>query len=107
MDERQDHLKPSDLENEGTARALLQKQHFVEWKTARSILLRLESKLPYDLPDFFPYLLIALGSSADPDRSLVNFERLSDRFGPGVFAELTENPRLIEILATLFSASPF
>ena len=107
MDERRDHLKQSDLENEVAARELLQKQHFVDWKNARSILLRLESKLPYDLPDFFPYLLIALGSSADPDRSLVNFERLSDRFGPGVFAELTENPRLIEILATLFSASPF
>jgi glutamate-ammonia-ligase adenylyltransferase len=107
MNERRDPPKLTDLDNDENARALLQKQHFSDWKNAQNILKRLESKLPENVPDFFPYLLIALGSSADPDRSLVNFERLSDRFSPGVFSQLSENPRLIEILVTLFSASPF
>ncbi len=52
-------------------------------------------------------LLIALASAADPDRSLVNFERFAENYGPGLMPVLSENPRVIEILVTLFSASQF
>lgn len=52
-------------------------------------------------------LLTALASAADPDRSLVNFERFAENYGTGLFVVLEQNPRVIEILVTLFSASQF
>jgi glutamate-ammonia-ligase adenylyltransferase len=52
-------------------------------------------------------LLIALSTTADPDRSLVNFERFAENYGHGLIAVLEQNPRVIEILITLFSASQF
>lgn len=54
-----------------------------------------------------PGLLAALADAADPDRSLVNFERFTENFGPGLVIILEQNPRVIEILVTLFSASQF
>ncbi len=52
-------------------------------------------------------LLTALASAADPDRSLVNFERFAENYGDGLIPVLEQNPRVIEILVTLFSASQF
>jgi len=52
-------------------------------------------------------LLAALASAADPDRSLVNFERFTENYGAGLAFVLSENPRVIEILVRLFSASQF
>ncbi len=52
-------------------------------------------------------LLTALASAADPDRSLVNFERFAENYGEGLVSTLEQNPRVIEILVTLFSASQF
>lgn len=52
-------------------------------------------------------LLTALASAADPDRSLVNFERFAENYGEGLVSVLEQNPRVIEILVTLFSASQF
>ena len=60
-----------------------------------------------DLTIIAPGLLAALTDAADPDRSLVNFERFTENFGPGLFAMLEQNARVIEILVTLFSASQF
>ncbi len=54
-----------------------------------------------------PGLLSALVTAADPDRSLVNFERFAENYGPGLIPVLEQNPRVIEILVTLFSASQF
>lgn len=58
-------------------------------------------------PAVIPVLHNALASAADPDRSLVNLERFSENYGPGLFTLLEQNPRVIEILVTLFSASQF
>jgi glutamate-ammonia-ligase adenylyltransferase len=54
-----------------------------------------------------PGLLSVLADTADPDRSLVNFERFSENYGPELIPLLNQNPRGIEILCTLFSASHF
>ncbi|PWH12135.1 MAG: glutamine synthetase adenylyltransferase [Anaerolineae bacterium] len=54
-----------------------------------------------------PLLLTALASAADPDRSLINFERFAENYGEDLFTVLQHNPRVIEILVTLFSASQF
>ena len=69
--------------------------------------MRMESRDRQGLSGVFSFLITALASSADPDRSLVNFERFMDYYGPELFSELAQNPRSIEILVTLFSASPF
>jgi glutamate-ammonia-ligase adenylyltransferase len=96
-----------ELHNNSKVLSLFKTIGFEDWKTARTILSRLESRNKKGLSAIFPFLLAALGSSADPDRSLVNFERLLECYGPGLFKELEKNPRVIEILITLFSASPF
>ncbi len=54
-----------------------------------------------------PGLLGALATAADPDRSLVNFERFAENYGSGLIRVLELNPRVVEILVTLFSASQF
>jgi glutamate-ammonia-ligase adenylyltransferase len=97
----------SDLADETKAHSLLQPLGFSELRAARATLLHLEARDPHGLEVIFPYLANALGSAADPDRSLLNFERLMDAYGLGLFSELEKNPRVIEILVTLFSASPF
>ncbi len=96
-----------DLHDDAKAQSLLQKVGFENWKTVRAILQRIESQDEQGLAEIFSYLLSALGSSADPERSLVNFERFLDSYGPNLFLELLGNPRVIEILVTLFSASAF
>jgi [glutamine synthetase] adenylyltransferase / [glutamine synthetase]-adenylyl-L-tyrosine phosphorylase len=96
-----------DLHNEARAQSLLQIFRFADWKSAWKILLRMESRDQQGLTAIFSFLMAALKSAADPDRSLVNFERFMEGFGPELFTELEENPRVIEILITLFSASPF
>ncbi len=60
-----------------------------------------------DFERIAPTLLTTLSSAADPHRSLVNFERFAESYGPGLVSILEQNPRVIEILVTLFSASQF
>ena len=76
-------------------------------QTAQTSFERLLSTNSESMQDVSTWLRSALSSSADPDRSLVHFERLVDGFGTSLFIELKSNPRLIEILITLFSNSPF
>ncbi|MCS7222159.1 MAG: glutamine synthetase adenylyltransferase [Anaerolineae bacterium] len=61
------------------------------------------------LDQCLPALLAALSDIADPDRVLVNLERLAhsvtDRHA--LFQYLAQNPRAIEILVTLFAGSQF
>jgi len=54
-----------------------------------------------------PLLQTALAQAADPERSLVNFERFAENYGGDLYEVLRQNPRVIEILLTLFSASQF
>jgi [glutamine synthetase] adenylyltransferase / [glutamine synthetase]-adenylyl-L-tyrosine phosphorylase len=92
---------------ETEAPSLFQKFGFSNWTTAQAVLRRIEARDRQGLLAVFPFLITALGSAADPDRCLGNFERLFDGFGPKLFQELEKNPRIIEILITLFSNSPF
>ena len=96
-----------DLHDETKAQSLFQIFGFADWKTARAILLRMKSRDQQGLAAMFSFFMATLGSSADPDRSLVNFERFTESYGQELFIELEKNPRVIEILITLFSASPF
>jgi glutamate-ammonia-ligase adenylyltransferase len=96
-----------DLLDETKAQSLLQMFGFADRKAARTVLRRMESRDRGGLSAIFPFLMAALGSAADPDRSLINFERFVDSYGPELFPELEKNPRIIEILVTLFSISPF
>ena len=56
-----------------------------------------------------PHLLAALADTASPDHVLVSIERLAQGAGDRaeLFAYLAQNPRLIEMLATLFAGSQF
>jgi glutamate-ammonia-ligase adenylyltransferase len=93
--------------DEKEAQSLLPMYGFADWKTALVILKRMELRDRQGLLAIFPFLMAALGSAAAPDRSLVNFERFMENYGSNFFPELVKNPRVIEILITLFSASPF
>ena len=96
-----------DLIEESKAQSFLQRLGFVDWKSAWSVIHRLEGWNQHGLAIIFPYLITSLGEAADPDRSLINFERFLDSYGESAFQILKENPRLMEMLVTIFSASPF
>jgi glutamate-ammonia-ligase adenylyltransferase len=96
-----------ELDNDIRVQSLFRMIGFADWKTARSILHRMGSGNREGLSIIYPFLMSALRTAADPDRSLINFERFVEIYGSGLFAELEKNPRVIEILTTLFSASPF
>jgi glutamate-ammonia-ligase adenylyltransferase len=74
---------------------------------AQAALRRIASNAHQSIESIAPMLLTALASAADPDRSLVNFERFAENYGDGLIPVLEQNPRVIEILVTLFSASQF
>jgi len=107
IDDRQNYPVPRDFFDETKAQFALQALGFADWNNARTIFRRMDLRDPQGLSSIFSFLIAALGSSADPDRSLVNFERFMDSYGPELFPELGKNPRVIETLVTLFSASPF
>ena len=56
-----------------------------------------------------PYLLLLLGDAASPDRALVNFERFAERVPDqeAFYIALTDDPRQIETLVTLFAGSQY
>lgn len=80
---------------------------FADRDAARGILQRLLARGREDHAGFLPPLLSALGSAADPDRSLAYLERFAENYGPALLGELEKNPRVTEMLVTLFSASQF
>ena len=107
VDNDRNTLVLKDLESEAQAQSALQSLGFEDWKSARTTFQRLEGRNQLGFSAIYPYLITTLGAAADPDRSLVNFERFLDGYGESLYSELLENPRLIEILVTIFSASPF
>ena len=86
---------------------LLQGNLFADPQSAQSIFSHLTSAYPNEMQQLLPWLIPAVSGAADPDRSLIHFERLVETFGASLFSDLQENPRLVEILVTLFSTSPF
>lgn len=79
---------------------------FADFRSAENALTRIASKHA-GFERVAPILFAALASAADPDRSLINFERFSENYGPDIVSVLAPNPRVIEILVTLFSTSQF
>ncbi len=61
------------------------------------------------LADSLPHLLTALSTAANPDQVLVNFGRLAHDAASqlDLFHHLARNPRVIDILVTLFAGSQF
>ena len=60
-------------------------------------------------PEILSHLLQALAVAADPDRVLVEFERLAQAYPgkSGLFIYLADHPRAIDILVAIFSSSQF
>jgi glutamate-ammonia-ligase adenylyltransferase len=79
---------------------------FVDRQAAKTVLKRIQSRNP-GFNGILPVFQSILATAADPDRSLVNFERFLEISGPPLITLLKENPRVIEILVILFSASHF
>lgn len=96
-----------DLLDESKAQHSLQTFGFVNWKSAYTIFRRMASRDWDGLSAIYTFLMMAIRSAADPDRTLINFERFMDSYGAEFFQELVKNPRVIEILTAIFSASPF
>lgn len=86
---------------------LIELRPFVDRAAAATVLQRLSAHYGQGFERIRPRLLAALGAAADPDRSLVYFERFAENTGPELFPELEKNPRVVELLTTLFSASRF
>ncbi len=71
---------------------------------------RIINRISVEFPGIDPIstvLISALTSAAEPDRSLVNFSRFLENCGQDHIELLCQNPRVVEILVTLFSASHF
>ncbi len=79
---------------------------FIDFEVANICLNRISARTP-GIEPVLPVLLSYLSSAADPDRSLVNFERFPENYDAELISLLVQNPRVIEILVTLFSASHF
>ena len=94
-------------DNESDFHSILQEIGFENSQNAQARMKRLSEADPKTFSEVLPWLVSALKSAADPDRSLVNFERLLDGYGNKLFDQIKENPRLLEILITLFSNSSF
>lgn len=107
MDDNHGIADPSASSTYRTSHHELDVIAFVDSNNAQVILDRLRSSFPREFLQINKWLIPALSNAADPDRSLVHFERLVDVFSEPLFIRLNENPRLIEILITLFSTSPF
>lgn len=83
---------------------------FQDWKNANTLVQKL-GKNSHHGGQFLQVLPILLGSMPacpDPDLALVNFERLISNADPaGLLAEMVANPRVVEILLTIFSGSQY
>lgn len=90
---------------------LLAPVDFSDRRAARRCLERLapDPQRQHLLDSFLPHLLAALSEAAGPDRVLASLERFIGRFAdPSMpLATLSNNPRAVEILVTLFSGSQF
>lgn len=97
--------------SDGEIRALLSPAEFADIHQAHRCLLRIaaDPESQRVLLDGLPGLLLALANAANPDRVLVNLERLVDNAPDRVefLRYLAHNPRAVEILVTLFAGSQF
>ena len=66
---------------------------FANRPAALTVLHHLSKRYGEGFERIAPRLLLALESAADPDRSLVCFERFTEAYGPELFPELDRNPQ--------------
>jgi glutamate-ammonia-ligase adenylyltransferase len=97
--------------SEYDAKTLLTWLGFRDWQAAlrnlKHIAARDAGARPL-LESILPHLFTTLSECADPDQSLVNFERFASSAHAGeIFYKLKENPRALEILVTVFAGSQF
>lgn len=61
------------------------------------------------LAQVMPVLLEALGSAADPDRTLINVRRLSEAYGSreALYSQLAEDPQAVASMVKVFATSQF
>lgn len=111
MFEQSRDLLSVDNFDEVEAANLLKQAGFSDWKAAWRILKRLgrDEKNCLPLIEVLPTFFLRLSSAAGADRVLIYFDRfVSAHTDPAILYQyLTENPRSIEILVTLFSSSQF
>jgi [glutamine synthetase] adenylyltransferase / [glutamine synthetase]-adenylyl-L-tyrosine phosphorylase len=107
----------SDVLAEEEIRSRLEPAGFRDWQAAYRCLQRMarihgshrleETRLA--LAGCLPHLVAKLNGAAGPDSVLVNLERLANKVpdAAALFRYLSDNPRTIDILVTLFSSSQF
>jgi glutamate-ammonia-ligase adenylyltransferase len=109
--ENQPNLSLPEKLSDSEIRALLSPVEFADARQAHRCLLRIaaDAESQRALLDGLPALLLALANAANPDRVLVNLERLVDKAPDRVevLRYLAHNPRAVEILVTLFAGSQF
>jgi glutamate-ammonia-ligase adenylyltransferase len=93
------------------SRTLLTSLGFHDWQAALRNLKHIAARdlgaRPL-LEAILPHLFTTLSECADPDQSLVNFERFASSAHAGeIFYKLKENPRALEILVAVFAGSQF
>jgi glutamate-ammonia-ligase adenylyltransferase len=97
--------------SEAATQSLLTSLGFRDWQTALRHLQQISrrgSVVRQSLSSLLPYLLITLSACADPQQALINLERFSgDASVDEVFQQLSETPRTLEILVTIFAGSQF
>ncbi len=96
---------------EGEAKKFFSGLGFANWQATIRHLYNIALLVPNqeaDINKMLPHILNALGSCADPDQALVNLERFINGGEPAeILHQINDNPRVIEILTTVFSASQF
>ncbi|RMF86512.1 MAG: glutamine synthetase adenylyltransferase, partial [Nitrospinota bacterium] len=84
---------------------------FADWRAADRCLQRIadDPHVRQAFAECLPEVLLALTEAANPDRALVNFERFAHNVANriGLFRYLASDPRMVEILITLFAGSQF
>ncbi|RPI33768.1 MAG: glutamine synthetase adenylyltransferase, partial [Chloroflexota bacterium] len=111
MDDQGFGLLLEDEIDAGQAHRLLESIGFADTQAAWVCIKRLASKsdIKDTLANLLPHLFLTLSGAASPDRALVSFERFVNRSSASsdIFRDLAGNPRTVEILVSLFSASRF
>ena len=97
--------------SEEEIRSVMHPAGFADWRAAHQRLKRMgqDPRMRQILAASLPRLLQVLSSAANPDRTLLNLERLVQSCPDGLqfINYVARNPRALEILATLFAGSQF
>ncbi len=100
-----EQLNPEQISN------FLQSLNFKDWQAAHRSLLRMAEtdELIPNLNQLYPFLLEVISKAANPNQTLINFEQFLDGASDksALLQYLNHEPRMVEILITLFAGSQF